>query len=120
MIISNKKIVYPDLVFNDTVLENVTCHKHLGLNLSNNLKWTQHIDEILTKASKMLDVSMKFQHRLGRKSLETIYESFIRPKLEYGCQIWDDCNIQDKQRLENFQLRAARLVTGAKRGTSHE
>ena len=120
MIISNKKIVYPDLVFNDTVLENVTCHKHLGLNLSNNLKWTQHIDEILTKASKMLDVSMKFQHRLDRKSLETIYESFIRPKLEYGCQIWDDCNIQDKQRLENFQLRAARLVTGAKRGTSHE
>ena len=120
MTISNKKVVYPDVCFNNTVLENVTCHKHLGININNNLKWTKHIDHILSNASRMLDVSLKLQYKLDRKSLETIYVSFIRPKLEYGCQIWDDCSIQDKDRLENFQIKAARLVTGAKKGTSHE
>ena len=46
--------------------------------------------------------------------------SFIRPKLEYGSVIWDDCSKHDKDRLENFQIKAARIVTGAKKGTSHE
>ena len=120
MLLTNKNIKHPDLVFNGTILENVTCHKHLGLNISSNLKWTSHIDKMLQSVSRMLDVSMKLQYKLDRKTLETIYLSFIRPKLEYGSIIWDDCNIREKVRLEKIQLRAARLVTGAKKGTSHE
>ena len=120
MLLTNKNVNHPDLIFDGTVLENVTTHKHLGLNFSANLKWSLHIDKMLESASRMLDVSMKLQYKLDRKSLETIYLSFIRPKLEYGSIIWDDCTERDKERLENIQLRAARLVTGAKKGTSHE
>ena len=119
MVLSNKNIVHPDLTFNGTVLENISSHKHLGITFTSKLKWTIHIDQMLESASRMLDVSFKLQHRLDRKSLETIYLSFIRPKLEYGSLIWDDCNTREKERLENFQLRAARMVTGAKKGTSH-
>ena len=46
--------------------------------------------------------------------------SFIRPKLDYGCQIQDDCTDREKEKLEKFQLTAARIVTGAKKRTSHQ
>ena len=62
MLLTNKNIKHPDLVFNGTILENVTCHKHLGLNISSNLKWTSHIDKMLQSVSRMLDVSMKLQY----------------------------------------------------------
>ena len=67
----------------------------------------------------MLHVTRKLQHQLDRESLDVIYRAFIRPKLEYASQIWDNCNDGDSIKLENFQLAAARIVTGAKKGTSH-
>ena len=50
---------------------------------------------ILLSVSKLLDVMHKLSKDIDRKSLETIYESFIRSKLEYACIVWDDCSEQD-------------------------
>jgi len=108
------------LHFNNVLLEPVVNHKHLGLNLNVKLKWADHIDNIIESVSKMLHVLQKLKYSLDRKTLETIYLTFVRPKLEYACIIWDDCSIDDKERLESMQLNFARVVTGAKRGTSHE
>lgn len=44
---------------------------------------------------------------------------FVRPKLEYACHIWDNCTQHEETFLEQFQLDMARVVTGARRGTSH-
>jgi len=41
-------------------------------------------------------------------------------KLEHANIVWDDCADYLKERLENIQLTFARIVTGAKRGTSHQ
>ena len=69
---------------------------------------------------KLLDVMHKLSRELDRKTLETIYETFIRSKLEYACIVWDDFSEQDSKAIEDCQLRAARIVTGAKKGTSHD
>ena len=50
---------------------------------------------------------------LDRKSLETIYLSFIRPVLEYGDVIWDNCTLYQKRELDKIQNEAARIVVGA-------
>ncbi len=42
-----------------------------------------------------------------------MYLSFIRPLLEYSSVVWDNCTAGDKQKLENIQVEAARIVTGA-------
>ena len=39
--------------------------------------------------------------------------------LEYGYVIFDNCTENLKSDLENIQIRAAQIVTGAKRYTSH-
>ena len=55
----------------------------------------------------------RLKYDLDRKSLETIYKSFIRPLLEYADVIWNNCTQQNKNELELIQLEAARISTGA-------
>ena len=45
-------------------------------------------------------------------SLQKKYTSFIRPLLEYGDIIWDNCSDANKQALENIQVVALRITTG--------
>ena len=54
----------------------------------------------------------RFKFVLDRKSLETIYISLIRPILEYGNEIWENCQQYEKDNLEKFQIEAARIATG--------
>ncbi len=117
---SFKKKIYPDIIFNNVVLQNVNNHKHLGLTFSENLGWSAHVDMILDSVSPMSDVLKKLKYEVDRKSLEATYYSFIRPKLEYASFIWDNCCKMDKEKLEVFQLSIARTVTGARKGTSSE
>ena len=51
--------------------------------------------------------------KLDRNALECIYTSCIRPLLEYGDIIFDNCTQILKDELESIQLKAARIVTGA-------
>ena len=55
----------------------------------------------------------KLKFTLDRRSLETIYFTFIRPILEYGDVIWNNCTLNDKQELDKIQNEAARIVSGA-------
>ena len=55
----------------------------------------------------------RLKFKLDRKSLEQIYLVFIRPLLEYGDIIWDNCLQSEKQELEKIQIEAARIATGA-------
>ena len=50
---------------------------------------------------------------LYKKSLETIYPTFIRPLLEYVDVVWDNCTNYEKTELDKIQTEAARIVTGA-------
>ena len=75
---------------NQQVLE-VDCHKHLGLYLSNNGSWHQQINFILERARSRINIMRKLKFKLVRKSLKVIYTAFIRPMLEYGDVIWDNC-----------------------------
>jgi len=68
----------------------------------------------------MADVLKKLKYQVDKDSLEKIYFSFIRPKLEYASHIWDNCNKADNKALEDFQMSIARIVTGARKGTSHD
>ena len=54
----------------------------------------------------------KFKFKLDRKSLETIYLTFIRPLLEYGDVIWNNCTHYEQNELDMIQNEAARITTG--------
>ena len=83
----------------EQAINEVTSHKHLGLIFSNDCNWHEHIDYVKTKSWFRINIMRKLKFQLDRKSLETIYISFIRPLLEYE--------------LEKIQNEAACIVTGA-------
>ena len=58
---------------------------------------------------------MKF--KLQRKTLEALYKSVVRSCLEYADIVWHGCCDADRDLLESLQYEAARLVTGALKGT---
>lgn len=55
----------------------------------------------------------KLKFQVDRKSLEYICLIFIRPLLEYGDVIWDNCTKNEKRELDKIQNEAARIATGA-------
>ena len=100
-------------------MQEVIKHKHLGVTFNNKLIWIYHVQDIVGTVSKYLDIMHKLSKDLDRNSLEIIYQTFVRSKLEYSCIICDDCSDIDKVALEKCQMRAARIVTVAKKGTSN-
>ena len=95
------------------IIEEVSSHKYLGIFLSNDCSWHKHIDNVKEKAWVRINVMRRLKFRLNRKSLETIYFSFIRPLLEYADVIWDNCTYNEKLELDKIQSEAARIVSGA-------
>ena len=87
-------------------------HKHVGVTLSSDGNWTTHIDNITTSALKQVYVLRKLKFTLSKKGLSDIYITFIRPFLEYACELWDGCFERDIEKLEKIQLEEARIVTG--------
>ena len=115
LLISRKtnKPHHPTLFMLNESIAEVDSHKHLGIFLSSDGSWHDHINYIKNKAWQRINIMRKLKHNLDRKSLEIIYTSFIRPILEYADVIWDNCSQYEKQELEKIQHEAARIATGA-------
>ena len=120
MTCSFRFINHPHIVFDGMALPVTSTHKHLRLTFNSDLSWSSHIKNILDSVSPMADVLKKLKYKVDKESLEKIYFSFIRPKLEYGSFIWDNCQKGEKEELGKFQMSIARTVTGARKGTSHD
>jgi hypothetical protein len=114
LLISRKRntINHPDLYLDNEIISSVDHHKHLGLIISSDLSWAEHINSIADKANRRLGILRSLKYKLDRLSLEKIYIGFIRPLLEYGDIVWDT-PLEVVDILEKIQLNAARIVVGA-------
>lgn len=105
----------PLLYFNEQRIPVHTCHKHLGLNLSTDLRFHDHVNEMIKKATRALGPIYPVAPFLSRKTLIMIYKMYIRPFFDYGDIIYDEMiTIADNMRLERLQNRILRLATGAR------
>ena len=53
----------------------------------------------------------RFKFILDRKTLETIYLTYIKPLLEYADVIWDNNKTNLVDKIEKVQMETARIVT---------
>ncbi len=88
-------------------------HKHLGITLSCDLSWREHITNIADRANKRVNILAKLKHTLDRKTLVILYTSFIRPMLEYADIVWCNMSKNESDLLESVQRRAGRIISGA-------
>jgi hypothetical protein len=94
-------------------------HKHLGIILQKDGKWGDQVQVTVTKATRRIDILRNLSYKIDRDSLNKLYVAYIRPVLEQGCIVWNNCNQGEAEILEKTQRQAARAVCGAKKGTSH-
>jgi hypothetical protein len=52
--------------------------------------------------------------------LKKLYFGFIRPILEYGSVVWDNCTREQSDLIESVQYESARIATGLRKGTSRD
>ena len=67
-------------------LELVKCAKILGLTVSNDLKWNEHVQEITKKARKRLYCLT--QLKIANVGTKELLQFYIRPITEYACPLF--------------------------------
>ena len=108
------------VAFDNTIIKEGKSIKHLGMTLSNDLSWNDHIDDLLNRAGKIIDILSYLEYRIDRFTLEIMYKSYTRPIIENGCVIMSNMNEQQIQSRESVHKRADIIISGAIRGTSSE
>ena len=76
--------------YDNAVIKQVDRHKYLGIVLNKTLSWSDHINEMSTKAMKRVHLLLLFKCKMSRLTLHRCYLSVMRPLLEYGdiCCTW--------------------------------
>ena len=99
----NKKYHYS---LNQVQLEESVLERDIGVNISNDLKPSSHVDIIVKKANSMLgQLSRAFSFK--NKAIWTrLYKTYVRPLLEYSPAAWSPWNQADIEKLEKVQERA--------------
>ena len=84
------------------VLSTVSSHTYLGITVSSDLKWHEHISNICLKATRTRNT-----YCCSQEAKNLAYLSLVRPHLKYALQ---RVMAKDIQQLEQVQRRAARFV----------
>ena len=92
-------------------LKEVTNNPYLGLSISNDLKWSSHINGVCKKASSTLGFVRRNLQNCPKQTRLIAYVSLVRSLLEYGSTIWDPHTQKEVDKLERIQRQAARFVT---------
>ncbi len=95
-------------------------HKHVGIWLNKKLDWKTHISNLASKANNRMGILRKFKYKLPRVVLNQVYLSYVRPLMEYGGSLFANEDDNDLNLLDNIQMEALHIVTGAKKRTSHD
>ncbi len=84
--------------------------KDLGVLISSDLKFSKQCIEVEKKAQRLLGyIKRQFRYR-NKEIVLTLYNSLIRPHLEYAVQFWSPSLKKDIAKLERVQARATKLI----------
>ena len=110
----------PPLLLNETVIDRVNTHKHLGIILTSSLDFSLQVNEVCLKANRKLSV-LRSVKLLNRQTLDILYKLTVRSVIDYALPVYYKSLKQTEiGRLENIQYRAGKIVSGALDYTSKE
>ena len=103
----NEKANY---TLNGTQLKSVDREVDLGVTISSNLKPSQQCSEVVKKANKIIGlIGRSFEYK-SKDIILTLYNSLVRPHLEYCVQAWCPYYRKDIDKLERVQRRVTKMI----------
>ena len=70
------------------LIEKVVANKFLGVILNENRTWTDHVKVVLNKTSKTFGICRKLSFILPSVVVKTLFNSLIKPYIEYCNIAW--------------------------------
>ena len=107
-------MAFPDVQLDANTVPCVDRAKVVGLLINSSLTWQDHVEHIVTQASRRL--FMLFRARsfgATQEQLVHLYFRRIRPVLEYACPVWHpSLTAAQRTTLERVQKRVCRIILG--------
>ena len=101
---------HPNFSIDSTILSLENNANDLGVTISSNLKWEQHINKISQQASFISYQIIKSFKSKNIWTLLKLYKSYVRPKLEYCTQVWSPFLKKDIEKIEKIQKRFTKQI----------
>ena len=108
-----RSIDYRDYYLGGIKLDGVDVEKDLGILVSHNLSWNNHVDVISSKAQKMLKVLYRTCKDINDiRTKKLLYIAWVCSRLEYPSVVWSPHTKRNINNLEQVQRRATRFILG--------
>ena len=95
---------------NDHTLECVEHHAYLGVILDQTMSFSTHIENIVSRPSKMLDFVKRNLYKCSASTKLIAYISLVRHMLEYTSLDWDPYLLKHIYLIDQVQRRAVHWV----------
>src|SRR6218665_4018006 len=84
--------------------------KDLGVWIDKDLKWSHPCRKAASKAMSVLGMIKRSFKHIDVESFKILYNTYIRPHLEYCVQVWNPYHKNDIECLEKVQRRPTKLI----------
>ena len=109
-VIENIPLKLPNLTFNGVEIKRESSIKFLGVMIDENITWRKHIELVENKMSKLIGILYRASPYLDRKSLKSIYFSFIHSYVNYCNIAWASTAKTKLSSILKKQKHAVRIV----------
>ena len=99
----NRNVLHHDYTLHGHTLQTVNSVKYLGVTITKDLTWTEHINNQCTKASQTLGFLRRNLKIESRRIKEIAYKAYLRLILEYACTVWDPHTEKAINKIEAIQ-----------------
>ena len=104
----------------DHCVNNVTCFKYLGILISSDFTWTNHVEYMAGKINQRLGLLRRIKHLLPFRARILFYKSLLMPLFEYADLVWGDKNnVTLRSSLQVLQNKAAKIILDRPSSMSH-
>ena len=86
--------------------------KDLGVTLSSNGNFKEHIKNVLSTATQLCGWVLRTFNTRKTLPMMTLWKALIRSRLDYCCQLWSPSKKGDVQALEQLQRQYIRKISG--------
>ena len=104
---------YLQQIINNAPIPRTGTFTCLGVELDGKLNWEKHIDSICQKVSAGIGIMRRIKPYVPSKTLQDIYNGLVMPYFDYCSPLWDTCGKWLQDKLQKYQNRAARVISGA-------
>ena len=109
----NSSVDKVSIILNNSPNEKIHSHKILGIEVDEDLDFTNRCEILVRKISKRIGLPEHISPYLKRNQREMYYKAVIKPVVLYGANIWTSTSKLNINSIFKLQKRAARIILDA-------